>query len=160
MVINRNVGWPNLNLGGALTKSGGRKDAPIAPQKFLLNPDLSGDLLLADTNNTEWADAWWEAPAHSAEGWYRNHRLFLPCVQSALCALFCGNRCNQAWDEQRQMDCFCYCISVPVCICGIAYYLSVRTAFHRFGKCYRTYLCGHRSCINHLYACTPLQGKQ
>ena len=40
-----------------LDKRKGRKDAPVAPQKFLLNPDLSGDLLLVDTNNTEWADA-------------------------------------------------------------------------------------------------------
>ena len=36
-----------------LDKRKGRKDAPIAPLKFQLNPDLSGDLLLVNTNNTE-----------------------------------------------------------------------------------------------------------
>ena len=35
MVINRNVGWPNLDLGGALTKSGGRKRF-FSPQTFAM----------------------------------------------------------------------------------------------------------------------------
>ena len=38
MVINRNVGWPNLNLGGALTKSGDRwVDAKCRCQRILLS---------------------------------------------------------------------------------------------------------------------------
>ena len=35
-----------------LDKRKGRKDAPVAPRIFLLNPDLSGDLLLADTKSS------------------------------------------------------------------------------------------------------------
>lgn len=54
----------------------------------------------------------------------------------------------------------CSCISVLLRICGISYNLSVRTAFHRLGKCYRSYLCGYCACVYDLYACKTLQGKQ
>lgn len=46
-----------------------------------------------------------------------HRRVCVPCIQSALCALFCGDGGDQTGDEQCKVVLVCNRLSVPVCLC-------------------------------------------